>query len=356
MLNYIFFIENILANFWIKAIICLFTSFLTSFFAIKLFLKKIRNKNILHQPIRSDGPQSHISEKKNTPTMGGMFIIATTLITSLLFLDLKNHYILLSIFTIASFAAIGLTDDLMKVIYKNSKGFRGSIKLIIQFTIIAIVFVWLGFLNQIHLNHSIFLPFADGYYFSIGIFLYVLLVAFVIVGSSNAVNLTDGLDGLVSVPAMINLTCLSCLIYLASSQNIGSNFHSPFINNSAELIFVCISLFGSIFGFLLFNLKPAKIFMGDVGSLAIGSFLGLVAIIIKQEFIFFIISLLFVIEACSVILQVAFYKIYKRRIFLMAPIHHHFEKKGWSEKIVVRKFWIFSIFCAFLGMLFLLKF
>lgn len=282
--------------------------------------------------------------------MGGIFIILATILTTLLFLDLNNHYVWVVTLVLFSFSIIGLTDDLLKVIYKNPNGFRGSIKLIIQFAIIGITFLWLVHIDPIHFKNKVFLPIGHGHWISLGLALFVLFVTFVIVGTSNAVNLTDGLDGLVSVPAVINLICLSTLIFVASDPIISHELYIPYIANSKELIFFCCALMGAILAFLTFNLKPAKIFMGDVGSLAIGSVLGLIAIIIKQEFIFFIISLLFVIEACSVILQVGSYKIRKKRIFLMAPIHHHFEKLGWSEKKVVRSFWTAALGFAILGM------
>ncbi len=209
------------------------------------------------------------------------------------------------------------------------------------------MFLWLGNTDAIHLSNKVFLPIGHGYYVKLNILLYVLFVTVVIVGTSNAVNLTDGLDGLVSVPAIVNLLCLILLIYTPSHSTTAK---LPVVVNSEELIFFCISLIGAILAFLTFNLKPAKIFMGDVGSLAIGSTLGLIAIIIKQEFVFFLISILFVTEAVSVILQVGSYKLRKKRIFLMAPIHHHFEKKGWGEKRVVRSFWTASLFFAIVGM------
>lgn len=285
--------------------------------------------------------------------MGGIFIVLGALLSTLFFLDLSNHYILITLFVFLSFAAIGLTDDLMKVVYKNPKGFRGSIKLIIQFLIIGATFIWLGKVDSIHSQTGVLLPIGSGYWIALGLTLYFLFSAFVIVGSSNAVNLTDGLDGLVSVPAIINLLCLITLLFVANSYEISAKLHATAVKNSGELIFFCIALIGAILAFLSFNLKPAKIFMGDVGSLAIGSALGLIAIIIKQEFIFFVISLIFVLEAVSVILQVGSYKLRKKRIFLMAPLHHHFEKLGWSEKKVVRTFWLTSALSALIGMLFL---
>ncbi len=339
----------LLENFWIKFSICLASSYLLAACSIKFYINFVASKNKYHQPIRESGPATHLVNKKNTPTMGGIFIVLATILSSLLFIDLSNQYIWVILFVFSCFALIGLTDDLLKVLYKNPQGFRGSVKLVIQFLIIGIAFIWLAFINSAHSSNQVFLPINHGYYIELG-FLYVLFVTFVIVGTSNAVNLTDGLDGLVSVPAIINLICLAIMIYTISDVDSAHKFHIPHIKNSTELIFFCSALIGAILGFLRYNLKPAKIFMGDVGSLAIGSVLGLIAIIIKQEAVFFIISLLFVIEAMSVIMQVASYKLRKKRIFLMAPIHHHFEKKGFSEQIVVKSFWLVSLFCAILAM------
>ena len=338
----------LLQNFWLKSLICAASSYIIGFFSIKKYIVFINKKQIF-QPIRSDGPATHQAKKK-TPTMGGIFIVLATLVSTLLFLDLSNSYIWVAIFVFISFALIGLTDDLMKVLYNNPNGFRGSIKIVIQFAIIGAAFLWLGSIDIVHFKNRVFLPIGHGHWIPLGIVLYVLFVTFVIVGASNAVNLTDGLDGLVSVPAIINAVCLSALIFVATNPEFAKKFSVPAIKNSQELIFFCAALIGGILAFLTFNLKPAKIFMGDVGSLAIGSVLGLIAIIIKQEFIFFVISILFVAEAISVILQVGSYKLRKKRIFLMAPLHHHFEKLGWTEQRVVRTFWSASALFAALGM------
>ena len=308
------------------------------------------NKKALYQPIRQDGPQSHLQSKKKTPTMGGIFIILATLLSTLLFVDIGNRYILTILVVMFTFAIIGLIDDLLKVIYKNTNGFRGSYKIIIQFAIIGTAFLWLGIIDKIHLNNQISLPFFD-YHLTLHTVLYVLFVNFVIVGTSNAVNLTDGLDGLVSIPAIINLACLILMIFCISTPKIAEHLNLTQIKFSGEIIFFCVCMIGAICAFLTFNLKPAKIFMGDVGSLAIGSTLGLIAIIIKQEIIFFIISLVFVAESLSVILQVTSFKLRKKRIFLMAPLHHHFEKLGWAEAKVVKAFWASSLFFACLGIL-----
>jgi phospho-N-acetylmuramoyl-pentapeptide-transferase len=344
--------SNFLAsNLWLKAFICFGFSYLVGFFTIKKYVNFAANNLKFFQPIRNDGPESHLATKKKTPTMGGVFIILATLLSCLFFVDIFNRYILVACAIFVTFGLIGFVDDYLKVFYRNTKGFRGSYKLIIQFLVIGLAFLWLGAIDEIHLQNKIFFPFGDGYYLFLNAVFYVLFVNLVIVGSSNAVNLTDGLDGLVSVPAIINLCCLILLIYAASSFDLASKFQVPYVKFSGELIFFCISLIGAILAFLTFNLKPAKIFMGDVGSLSIGSVLGLIAIIVKQEFIFFIVSLLFVIEAVSVILQVGSYKLRKKRIFLMAPIHHHFEKLGWSEVKVVKSFWVASFIFACLGVL-----
>ena len=340
----------IFKNLWFKAFICLASSYLIGFFSTRKYVA-IMNKKNLFQPIRSDGPESHLKNKKRTPTMGGIFIVLATLITTFLFIDIFNRYILVICSIMICFASIGLIDDLMKVVFKNTKGFRGSYRIIIQFTIIGLAFLWLIFIDPIHGTGEIFFPLGSHHYLTLNLSLYVVFVIIVIVGSSNAVNLTDGLDGLVSVPAIINLICLILLIHASSTRELASKFNVPHVLFSGELIFFCIALIGSILAFLTFNLKPAKIFMGDVGSLGIGSALGMIAIIVKQEFVFFIISLLFVAEAVSVILQVGSYKLRKKRIFLMAPLHHHFEKLGWGEQKVVYSFWAYSAIFAIIGTL-----
>lgn len=340
----------------LKTVICFLASFSITFLSIRKYIQMVKEKGNFFQPIRADGPESHVKTKAKTPTMGGFFIVIGTILPALLLLDLSNGYIPLLFLVFISFAAIGLTDDLMKVLYKNTKGFRGSIKICIQFAIIGVVFLCLTYIDPIYRESTVFLPFGNGYWIHLNMILYVIFVTFVIVGTSNAVNLTDGLDGLVSVPAIINLLCLIALTFVATDPKLAEKFQVPEITAAKEIIFFCFLLTGSIVAFLIFNLKPAKIFMGDVGSLAIGSVLGLIAIILKQEIIFFVISLLFVMESVSVILQVGSYKLRKKRIFLMAPIHHHFEKLGWSEIKVVRFFWILSLFFASLGALILTHF
>jgi phospho-N-acetylmuramoyl-pentapeptide-transferase len=325
------------------------TAFLVSYLGIKFFIHFINQKQNFYQPIRGDGMQSHIQTKQKTPTMGGLFIVLGTVLASILFANIKNNYVLIALFVMVSFAAIGFVDDYLKITKKNTKGFRGSVKLVIQFTIVSLVMFFLQMTNNIYFNGVVEVPFLN-INFDLGIF-YIFFATFVIVGAANAVNLTDGLDGLVSVPSIITLSCFALIIYATSNPKISSHLGILNIENTAQLIMFCAALIGAILAFLKFNLKPAKIFMGDVGSLAIGASLGVLAIILKKELLFGIIGLLFVIEAISVILQVGSYKLRKKRIFLMAPIHHHFEKLGWSEVKVVRVFWLASIVFAGLGML-----
>ena len=327
-----------------------FTSaFLISYFGIRFFIKYIHKKRNFYQPIRDNGPQNHIKEKKNTPTIGGLFIVCGALITSILFADIKNNYVLITIFVMVSFAAIGFVDDYLKITKRSSGGFRGSIKLVIQFAIVSLLMFFLQMTNNVYFNGIVEIPLLNTN-LDIGHF-YIFFAAFVIVGAANAVNLTDGLDGLVSVPAVITLFCFVLMIYATSNPHISKNLGIQNIENTSGLIIFCIALIGAILAFLKFNLKPAKIFMGDVGSLAIGASLGVLSIILKKEILFGIIGFLFVIEAVSVILQVGSYKLRKKRIFLMAPIHHHFEKLGWSETKVVKLFWLASLVFASFGML-----
>lgn len=340
---------EIFQDIFVKSSFCLLISFLLNLILTKKYINYVNNCGNLFQPIRSDGPKTHKAKSK-TPTMGGIFIILSTIFTTILFSNLTNPYILAILLTTLSFAAIGLYDDLIKVLQKNTKGFKGSIKIVLQFSTVSIAYLFLINMEDYHFDGQIYLPLFGGIMITIGATFYLLFINFVVVGSANSVNLTDGLDGLVSVPAIINLLCLIFLTYNAACPYNSQNHNMLYIANSSEIIYFCFAMIGAILAFLRFNLKPAKIFMGDVGSLAIGAVLGLIAVILKQEFIFFIISILFVAEATSVILQVGSYKIRKKRIFLMAPLHHHFEKLGWSEEKVVKTFWLSSLIFAFLGL------
>ena len=295
-------------------------------------LKKIQKEG---QPIREDGPQSHLLTKKGTPTMGGIIIIFSIIISLLpamsFISEAFNKNFLALLFVFLGYAALGAMDDYKKLLKKNSKGIRAKIKLLLQFVIASIVVYLLDVSSTV-------ITFPLGYKLDLGL-LYYPFAMIVIVSHSNAVNMTDGLDGLVTVPIILAAICLSVI---------------SFTTGHAEVLIFCIPLIGASLGFLFFNANPAKIFMGDVGSLSIGALLGTMSIITKSEIIFAIITGLFVIEALSVVMQVYYFKMTKgKRIFRMAPIHHHFEQLGWPENIIVVRFWIFAALCAVIGMSFI---
>jgi len=292
------------------------------------------------QVVREDGPESHYS-KRGVPTMGGLLVVGVMTLTTLLWVDLANTYVWIILATTLWFAAIGGYDDYRKVKMRDSKGLSARGKLLLQFAgaLAAgyILYRLPGFDG--HLSFPFFKnirPDLGGWY--------VLFAMFVVVGASNAVNLTDGLDGLATGPLVVTSTVYLLFSYLAGHAVLASYLQIPFVSGAGEIAVFCGALFGAGLGFLWFNCYPAQVFMGDVGSLSLGGAIGLVAIIIKQEFLLAIVGGIFVMEALSVILQVGFYKVSGgKRIFLMAPFHHHFEKKGWQEPKVVVRFWIISI-------------
>ncbi len=328
-----------------RTVCALMTSLLISFFLYPVFIKKSRRK----QPIRLDGPLSHIEHKQGTPTMGGAIIIASTILASVIWGNISNEYLQLILGLTFIYSLLGFVDDYLKTKYNNSKGVTGKQKLFVQI-ITAVIFSYL--VEQLRTpdvaGHLTF-PFFKNFTIQSSAFL-ILFTTFVITGSSNAVNLTDGLDGLATFPSMLVVFCLGIMSYITGHFVFANYLQIFYIPMSGELCIFCGSLIGACLGFLWYNAPPAKIFMGDTGSLAIGGAIGGLSVIIKQEFALAIIGGLFVIEAVSVMLQVWYYKLTKKRIFLMAPIHHHFEKKGWSESTVVIRFWIISIVFALIGL------
>ena len=290
-------------------------------------LKKITN------PIRSDGPQDHLIKKIGTPTMGGVLILIGLFIGVFLWADLYNPYNWLLIFITFSFGILGAVDDYKKIKNNNSKGISSKYKLVIQILLALIsLFIFYTFVDS---NLSwFFIPFY----------------LFVIVGSSNAVNLTDGLDGLATVPVILVAGCFAFISYVSGNIIFAEYLLIPYIEGVGEVAVFCGAIIGSSIGFLWFNAPPAKIFMGDTGSLALGGSLGAVGVVTKHEIVLAITGGLFVLEAVSVIVQVISYKLTGKRIFMMAPIHHHFEKKGWAESTVVVRFWIISLILAMIGL------
>lgn len=310
-----------------------------------LWLAKLK----VGQTVRNDGPDTHLV-KSGTPTMGGVLIILSIVVTTLLFADLTNLYIWLVMFVLVATGGIGFVDDYKKIVYKDSKGLNARAKMICQTLIALLVAVFLLYVVKLPNTTGLVIPFLKSVAYPFGVTGFLILTYLVIVGTSNAVNLTDGLDGLVSMPITTVALGLGVFAYIAGNKIFAGYLLVPHVPGAQELVVFCGAVVGSCLGFLWFNAHPAKVFMGDVGALSLGAALGVVAIIVRQEFAFAIMSGIFVAEAVSVILQVGSYKLRKKRIFLMAPIHHHFELKGWNENQVVVRFWIISIILLLLSL------
>jgi len=300
-------------------------------------------------PIREDGPIDHIVKKVGTPTMGGLLILVGILFGTLLWADLKNPYIWVLLVVATSFGLLGAADDYLKIKRNNSRGISSSMKIICQIILsVFAVFLLLKYGKNIHLN-NLYFPFFKNLVLHLGLF-FIPFAIFIIVGSSNAVNLTDGLDGLATVPVMLVAVSFTLICYVVGNTVFAEYLQIPYIPNVGEASIFCGSIVGSCLGFLWYNAPPAKIFMGDTGSLSLGGSLGAVSIIAKHEIVLAIIGGLFVLETASVIIQVISFKLTGKRVFMMAPLHHHFEKKGWAESTVVIRFWIISIILALIGL------
>jgi phospho-N-acetylmuramoyl-pentapeptide-transferase len=298
------------------------------------------------QSIREDGPESHF-KKKGTPTLGGIFIIGSVLISCLFVGNYNSYPFVMTLLVMTSYFALGWIDDYLKVIKKNSDGVSAKTKLIWQFTTAIIASYFLLELKVIDSN--LYFPFFKDPIIDLG-WWYIAFASIVIVGSSNAVNLTDGLDGLVTGPVITTSATFAILAYISGHTELSSYLFIPYIDGTSELTVLCAAILGSSVGFLWYNCNPAQIFMGDVGSLSLGGALGTIAVLTKNEFLFVIVGGVFVMEAISVILQVGSYKLRKKRIFKMAPIHHHFELLGWPEPKVIVRFWIISIMLSILAL------
>ena len=301
------------------------------------------------QPIREDGPKEHIIKKAGTPTMGGVIILLAVTVSTVLWARLDNHYVWIILFVTFSFGFIGLIDDYIKVVKRSYGGLSGRLRLLFGFLIafIAVYFIQIQHFDD--LSRSLALPIFKDYLVSLGIFFFPFAML-VIVGSANAVNLTDGLDGLAIMPVIIAGASLGIIAYIVGRADYSSYLDVHYIKGGGEILIFSAALIGSGLGFLWYNAPPAAVFMGDTGSLSLGSALGCIAVSIKHELVLLIVGGLFVIETLSVIIQVLFFKITGKRVFLMAPIHHHFEKLGWSESQIVIRFWIIAVILAALGM------
>ena len=300
-------------------------------------------------PIRDDGPIDHIVKKVGTPTMGGVLILIGILFGTLLWADLNNYYIWVTLFVVTSFGLLGAVDDYLKIKHKNSRGITSWMKIIFQIILSLIaVLLLIKYGDYEHLK-NLYFPFFKNLALHLGLF-FIPFVIFIIVGSSNAVNLTDGLDGLATVPVILVALSFTLICYVVGNTVFSEYLQIPYIANVGEVSIFCGSMVGSCLGFLWYNAPPAKIFMGDTGSLSLGGSLGVVSVIAKHEIVLSIIGGLFVLETVSVIIQVLSFKLTGKRVFMMAPLHHHFEKKGWAESTVVIRFWIISIILALIGL------
>lgn len=330
-----------------RSIISALTALLIALLFSPKLIRRLREAQI-GQSIRQDGPQSHL-KKSGTPTMGGVLIVIAVMVSVLLWGDLSNRYVWVVLLVTLGFAVIGWVDDYLKVIRKNSKGVSAKAKFFWQSLIglTAVYFLYLTALTPA--ETALTIPFLKGVMPQLGLF-YILLGYIVIVGSSNAVNLTDGLDGLALLPTVLVAVALGVFAYITGNHVFSEYLAIPYIPGVGEMTVFCSALVGGGLGFLWYNAYPAQVFMGDVGSLALGGALGAVAVVVRQELVFFLMGGIFVAETVSVILQVASFKLTGRRIFLMAPLHHHFELKGWPEPKVIVRFWIVTVILVLLGL------
>lgn len=330
----------------------LMTSMIIAFILGPRMINLLRAKQGKGQPIREDGPEGHIIKKAGTPTMGGLLILLCVIFSTLLWADLTNKFLWTVLLVTAAFGLIGFYDDYLKVSRQNPKGFSGKIKLVLEFTIAAIaVYVLTTAFPQEPDGFAtgLAVPLMKDFTINLGLF-FIPFGCIVIVGASNAVNLTDGLDGLAIVPVMIACMSLAFISYLVGNAVFSEYLGVPSVPGSAEITIFLGAIIGASLGFLWYNAPPAMVFMGDTGSLALGGALGVTAVAIKHEIVLAIIGGLFVLEAVSVIVQVASFKLTGKRVFRMAPIHHHFEKKGWAEPTIVIRFWIIAIILALIGL------
>lgn len=325
------------------------TALLVVFMFGPKLIDQLRIRQGKGQPIREDGPQSHIIAKQGTPTMGGLMILLGITSATLLWANLKNPYVWIVLLVTLSYGAIGLYDDFIKVTKRSTQGFSGKVKLLIELSIAAVACYMVMILGHEPFSSSLTVPFFKTLVIDLGPF-FILLGVLVIAGSGNAVNLTDGLDGLAIVPVMIAAATFGLIAYLSGNAVFAKYLQIHFVQGAGELAIICGAVLGAGLGFLWFNAPPAMIFMGDTGSLALGGALGAIAVATKHELVLAIVGGLFVLETVSVIVQVVSFKLTGKRVFRMAPLHHHFEQKGWAEPTVVVRFWIIAVVLALIGL------
>ena len=338
---------NVFSYLTLRMILGTLTALLLCLWLGPMMIRRLVERQI-GQAVRDDGPQSHLS-KAGTPTMGGAMILMAMAVSTLLWGDLTNHYVWIVLGVTLGFGAIGWVDDFRKVVEKNPRGLPARWKYFWQSVIGLGAAVLLYLTAASPVETSLIVPLFKDVVVPLGLF-FVVLTYLVIVGSSNAVNLTDGLDGLAIMPTVLVAMGLSVFAYASGNTVFANYLHIPLISGAGELAVFCGTIAGAGLGFLWFNTYPAQVFMGDVGALALGAALGVVAVIVRQEIVLFIMGGVFVMETVSVILQVGSYKLTGRRIFRMAPLHHHFELKGWPEPRVIVRFWIITVVLVLLGL------
>lgn len=339
---------NVFNYITLRAVLATLTALIISFIIGPKMIRKLTAYKI-GQAVRDDGPQTHLI-KAGTPTMGGALILVSITVTTLLWADLRNRYVWVVLLTTLGFGVIGWIDDYRKVVRKNPKGISAKTKFFWQSVVGMVIAGYLAFSATLPAQTVFIIPFFKHIAFPLGIFGFLVVTYFVIVGFSNAVNLTDGLDGLAIMPTVMVGTALGVFAYVTGHAGFAKYLGFPFIPGVGELAIFCAALGGAGLAFLWFNAYPAEVFMGDVGALALGAALGVVAVLVRQEIVLLVMGGVFVVETLSVMMQVASFKLTGKRIFKMAPLHHHFELKGWKENQVVVRFWIITMMLVLIGL------
>jgi phospho-N-acetylmuramoyl-pentapeptide-transferase len=346
-LTHEFSVFNVFRYLTFRGILGVLTALLVCFVVGPIMIRRLGYRQI-HQTVRIDGPETHFS-KAGTPTMGGAVILVAVLLATLLWADLSNRFIWVVLFTTLSFGVIGWIDDYKKLVNKDPRGLGVRNKFLLQTVAGLAVAVFLYYSAKAPIETALIVPFFKHVALNLGLW-FIPLAYLVIVGSSNAVNLTDGLDGLAIMPAAMVAGALGIFAYVTGNFQFAGYLGIPYVSGVGEVLIFCAALVGAGLGFLWFNTYPAQVFMGDVGALALGAALGTIAVVVRQEIVLFVMGGVFVIETLSVVLQVASYKLVGRRIFRMAPLHHHFELKGWPEPRVIVRFWIITVILVLVGL------
>jgi len=339
---------NVFTYITLRVVLAALTALAISFIVGPAMIRKLTAYKI-GQAVRDDGPQTHLI-KSGTPTMGGALILVSVAITTLLWADLANRYVWIVLLTTLGFGAVGWVDDWRKVVHRNPKGLSAKAKIFWQSLIAIVAVMYLAYNAKLPQQTELIVPFFKSIAIPLGAVGFVILGYFVVVGTSNAVNLTDGLDGLAIMPTVMIASALAIFAYVSGNAVFAKYLGFPLISGSGELAVICGAIAGAGLAFLWFNAYPAEVFMGDVGALALGAALGMIALVVRQEIVLLIMGGVFVVETLSVIIQVASFKLTGKRVFRMAPLHHHYELKGWKENQVVVRFWIITMMLVLFGL------